>query len=112
MQLAQAAGLTETDHAAIDKALALTGTAHMAERPVDQLSGGDGDDTYVVDSASDVITDTVGLDSIETSLASYTLGAGLERLSFTDTGVQLVTDKPVEGVPSITSAEGLKLCWG
>ncbi len=35
------AALTETDHAAIDKALALTGTAHMAERPVDQLSGGE-----------------------------------------------------------------------
>jgi len=33
-------------------------------------------------------------------------------LEFTDTGVALVTDKPVEGVPSITSEEGLKLCWG
>jgi fructose transport system substrate-binding protein len=31
---------------------------------------------------------------------------------FTDTGEALVTDKPVKGVPSITSAEGLKLCWG
>lgn len=35
-----------------------------------------------------------------------------EGKSFFDTGVQLITDKPVEGVPSITSAEGLKLCWG
>lgn len=33
-------------------------------------------------------------------------------LNFTDTGVALVTDKPVEGVPSISSAEGLKICWG
>ena len=33
-------------------------------------------------------------------------------LQFTDTGATLVTDKPVAGVPSITSAEGLKLCWG
>jgi fructose transport system substrate-binding protein len=33
-------------------------------------------------------------------------------LDFTDTGVALVTDKPVPGVPSITSQEGLKLCWG
>ena len=24
----------------------------------------------------------------------------------------LVTDKPVTGVPSITTDEGLKLCWG
>jgi len=33
-------------------------------------------------------------------------------LSFFDTGVSLITDKPVEGVPSETSAEGLKKCWG
>jgi len=33
-------------------------------------------------------------------------------LSFTDTGATLITDKPVPGVPSISSAEGLKLCWG
>ncbi|WP_417677318.1 sugar ABC transporter substrate-binding protein [Roseibium sp.] len=31
---------------------------------------------------------------------------------FFDTGVALVTDKPVEGVPSIDTAEGTKLCWG
>ncbi len=31
---------------------------------------------------------------------------------FFDTGVALVTDTPVDGVPSITSAEGLELCWG
>jgi fructose transport system substrate-binding protein len=29
-----------------------------------------------------------------------------------DTGVELVTDQPVEGMPSISSEEGLKLCWG
>jgi fructose transport system substrate-binding protein len=29
-----------------------------------------------------------------------------------DTGEQLVTDHPVPGVPSITSAEGMKKCWG
>jgi fructose transport system substrate-binding protein len=33
-------------------------------------------------------------------------------LDFFDTGVKLITDKPVEGVESITSEEGLKLCWG
>ncbi len=33
-------------------------------------------------------------------------------LDFFDTGVSLVTDKPVPGVDSITSAEGLKKCWG
>ncbi|MEO0487329.1 MAG: substrate-binding domain-containing protein [Pseudomonadota bacterium] len=32
--------------------------------------------------------------------------------AFFDTGVALVTDNPVDGVPSISSAEGLELCWG
>jgi fructose transport system substrate-binding protein len=35
-----------------------------------------------------------------------------EGLDFFDTGVALVTDKPVEGVESITSDEGSKICWG
>jgi fructose transport system substrate-binding protein len=33
-------------------------------------------------------------------------------LDFQDAGVALVTDKPVEGVTSITSAEAEKICWG
>ncbi len=33
-------------------------------------------------------------------------------LDFKNTGVALVTDKPVEGVDSITSDEGSKICWG
>jgi fructose transport system substrate-binding protein len=33
-------------------------------------------------------------------------------LDFFNTGVSLVTDKPVEGVPSISSKEGLEKCWG
>jgi fructose transport system substrate-binding protein len=35
-----------------------------------------------------------------------------EGKNFFDTGVTLITDKPVEGLESITSAEGLDLCWG
>ena len=31
---------------------------------------------------------------------------------FIDTGATLITDKPVAGVPSITSAEGAQICWG
>ena len=34
------------------------------------------------------------------------------ELGFYDTGATLITDKPVEGVDSITTAEGLELCWG
>ena len=33
-------------------------------------------------------------------------------LEFYDTGVALVTDKPVEGVESITTAEAEQICWG
>jgi fructose transport system substrate-binding protein len=33
-------------------------------------------------------------------------------LTFFDTGVSLITDKPVEGVPSETSEQGLTKCWG
>ena len=33
-------------------------------------------------------------------------------LDFFDTGVALITDKPVPGIESITSKEGLAKCWG
>ena len=33
-------------------------------------------------------------------------------LDFYDTGVELVTDKPVDGLKSITSEEASKVCWG
>lgn len=33
-------------------------------------------------------------------------------LDFFNTGVTLITDEPVDGVPSIGSAEGLEQCWG
>lgn len=35
-----------------------------------------------------------------------------EGKNFFDTGVQLITDNPVEGVPSIDTKKGLELCWG
>jgi fructose transport system substrate-binding protein len=35
-----------------------------------------------------------------------------EGLEFFNTGVALVTDKPAEGVESITTDEALKICWG
>ncbi len=35
-----------------------------------------------------------------------------EGLDFKNTGVALVTDKQAEGVESITSDEGSKICWG
>ncbi|MFD0981904.1 substrate-binding domain-containing protein [Tropicimonas aquimaris] len=35
-----------------------------------------------------------------------------EGLDFFNTGVELITDQPVEGLPSLSSAEGLEKCWG
>jgi fructose transport system substrate-binding protein len=35
-----------------------------------------------------------------------------EGLDFFNTGVTLVTDQPVEGLPSIRSEDALKQCWG
>ena len=33
-------------------------------------------------------------------------------LDFHDTGVTLVTDRPVPGIPSISSERALMECWG
>ena len=33
-------------------------------------------------------------------------------LDFFNTGVELITDEPVDSIPSISSEEGLKKCWG
>ena len=33
-------------------------------------------------------------------------------LDFFDTGVTLITDKPVPGVESINAKKGLEHCWG
>jgi Ca2+-binding RTX toxin-like protein len=56
----------------------------------DSLDGGAGSDVYVVDSALDVVSekdaagkDTGGLDTLRTSLASYTLGDNVENLTYT-----------------------------
>jgi len=53
---------------------------------IDTLSGGLGDDTYVVDGLSDTIIENAGegLDTIESSV-SWTLGANIETLDLTGT---------------------------
>jgi Ca2+-binding RTX toxin-like protein len=58
----------------------------------DALAGGLGDDVYVVDRTTDSVSEAAnaGRDRVETTLASYTLGANLEDLwlyvGFPDTG--------------------------
>ncbi|MDQ0394623.1 sugar ABC transporter substrate-binding protein [Labrys monachus] len=55
---------------------------------------------------------SMGLEAIETFIKTGKKPANTPGLNFFDTGAVLVTDKPVEGVPSISVDEGLKKCWG
>lgn len=54
----------------------------------DTMTGGTGDDVYGVDNASDVVIEQAdeGTDTIRTNLASYTLAANLENVTYTGGG--------------------------
>lgn len=54
----------------------------------DFLAGGFGDDTYVIDSSGDQISEAFGqgTDTVETTLQNTTLAANLENLSFLENG--------------------------
>ncbi len=53
------------------------------------MNGGTGNDTYVVDSVSDIVTEAAGggTDTVESSLANTTLGANVEKLILTGLAV-------------------------
>ena len=53
-----------------------------------------------------------GIEAIVAFAKDGTKPAASEGLSFFNTGVNLVTDQPVEGVESIDSTKGTELCWG
>ena len=53
-----------------------------------------------------------GVEAIAAFAADGTKPAATEGLTFFNTGVNLVTDKPVDGVPSIDTTKGTELCWG
>lgn len=55
---------------------------------------------------------SLGMQAIVDYAKDGTLPANSEGLDFFNTGVQLITDNPVDGVPSISVEEGLSLCWG
>ena len=54
----------------------------------------------------------LGIEAIAAYAADGTLPENTPGKDFCDTGVALVTDMPVEGVDSISVAEGTDLCWG
>lgn len=53
-----------------------------------------------------------GIEAIAAFAKDGSKPAPTEGKAFFDTGVALITDKPVEGVPSIDTAKGMDLCWG
>jgi fructose transport system substrate-binding protein len=54
----------------------------------------------------------MGVEAIAAYAKDGTLPEPSEGLDITNTGVELVTDEPVDGVPSMTSEEALEKCWG
>ena len=53
-----------------------------------------------------------GIEAIVAFAKDGTKPTVTEGLSFFNTGVNLVTDQPADGVPSIDTAKGTELCWG
>jgi fructose transport system substrate-binding protein len=53
-----------------------------------------------------------GIDAIAAFAKDGTKPKASDGLSFFNTGVNLITDKPAEGVPSLDSKEGTAKCWG
>ena len=53
-----------------------------------------------------------GIEAIAAWAADGTKPSATDGKDFFDTGVALVTDKPVDGVDSIDTTEGTNLCWG
>ena len=55
---------------------------------------------------------SLGIEAIKTWADKKEKPKPTEGKAFFDTGVKLITDHPAAGVPSITTKEGLDLCWG
>ncbi len=55
---------------------------------------------------------SMGIDAIAEYVENGTKPEPSPGLDFFNTGVELVTDDPVDGIPSISSEEGMAKCWG
>jgi Ca2+-binding RTX toxin-like protein len=67
----------------------------------DTLVGGAGDDTYIVDATTDVVSETSssnGIDTVESSAASTTLGTYVENLRLTSSGIASGTGNELSNI--------------
>jgi Ca2+-binding RTX toxin-like protein len=66
----------------------------------DAMAGGGGNDIYIVDNAGDSVTELAnqGVDEVRTSLANYTLGANVEKLTGLGTVDQSLTGNSAANV--------------
>lgn len=55
---------------------------------------------------------SLGIEAIKAYAETGAKPANSEGLDFFNTGVELITDAPVDGIPSMPSAEALGKCWG
>ena len=53
-----------------------------------------------------------GVEAIAAFAKDGTKPVASDGLTFFNTGVNLITDKPADGVPSLDSKKGTELCWG
>ncbi len=53
-----------------------------------------------------------GIEAIVAFAKDGTKPGASDGLTFFNTGVNLITDKPAEGVPSLDTVKGTELCWG
>lgn len=85
----------------------MTGTAGA-----DALKGFGGDDTYIVNHKSDVVTEQLndGIDSVKTTLSTYALTPNVENLSYTGSGAFNGTGNSLANV--ITGGSGADILQG
>ncbi|WP_089943753.1 sugar ABC transporter substrate-binding protein [Candidatus Entotheonella palauensis] len=55
---------------------------------------------------------SMGIEAVKTYAETGEKPQPTPGLDFFNTGVELITDEPVDGIPSMTSEAGLKKCWG
>ena len=53
-----------------------------------------------------------GIEAIKAWAENGTKPENTPGLDFFNTGVELITDQPVDGIPSLSSDDGLGKCWG